>query len=388
MKTPDQVTADIRRRLTKGWHTHLTGEEAAFPHDFPLGRTDAAQLRGNYAAVHALTVDWQQWARRHDVQLTYATRMATGGTRQQVPTHAQVAGIDHAAAIVGDGWPERLERGRRRLNALKDGYPQLVDLARTVRAVDGYSDLDFDLLRTVADWFADDPLRAHGVTPRQVPIPGVHAKWLQAHEATVCALIGIHDLHLAPRHPSRIHFTYLDPDHIAGEGRVHDSATVGDRFTPAYRPRVVIISENKDTAIYFPAMPGAISVEGMGRGGKAAASFEWLHQAPLVVYWGDIDRDGYEILDGYRADFGRDIESVLMDEAAYTTYERFGTDTDRHGAALRPGNPRPVPRLRASERAVYTLLTDPSHDGHRRVEQERIPLHVALEHVLGLDGMG
>jgi len=99
------------------------------------------------------------------------------------------------------------------------------------------------------------------------------------------------------------------------------------------------------------------------------------------VYWGDMDRDGYEILDGYRADFGRDIDSILMGPEAYEAYEPFGTELDRTGKVLQPGNPRPVVRLRSEERSLYLRLLDPQHTGHRRVEQERIPLARALEEV-------
>lgn len=384
MKTPEQVTADIRRRLEGRWHAHLVGDENAFPHSFPLGQVSSSQMTSDYASVWQQTLAWQEWAHTHDMELTYTTRLSAGATRQRVPTHAQVTSIDHAAVIVGEEWPQRLSRGRERLAALRVSFPGLADLARMVRHVDRYSDLDFQLLITVSQWFAQDPTRAQGLTPRQVPIPGVHAKWLQAHEKTVCWLLGIDDLMLLPSHPSVIHFTYLDPGHRAAGGRIHDSAAVGDRFTPDYLPQVVIISENKDTAVGFPELPGGISVEGVGKGGKTPASFDWLREAPLVVYWGDMDRDGYEILDGYRADFGRDVDSILMDPQAYATYEPFGTDIDKNGAVIKPGDQRPVPRLRPHERAVYEMLTDPQHTGHRRIEQERIPLAVALEHVTRL----
>lgn len=144
-------------------------------------------------------------------------------------------------------------------------------------------------------------------------------------------------LGLLPAHPARIHFTYLDPAHRVTGRRVHDSATVGDAFSPVYRPEVVVISENKDTAIHFPSLAGGISVEGVGRGGRTLAAFEWIKHAPTVVYWGDIDRDGYEILEGYRADFDRDLDSILMDMRAYEEFEPFGTDTDQNGRELAAG---------------------------------------------------
>lgn len=311
MKTPQAVTEDIRRRLSGKWHSHLVGDEAAFPHAFALGRPPTSDLRADYSAVHAQTVQWQDWAKAHGVVLDYENRTAKGGTRQSLPTHARVASIDHAAAIAAGDWSDRLARARLRLGVLRDKYPHLVDVGRTLRTLDAYRDVDFGLLLSVADWYQGDPTRANlGVTPRQVPIPGVHAKWLQSHRRGVQALTGLDDLGLLPGHPPRIHFTYLDPAHLAAGGRVHDSATAGDNFRPSYVPEVVVISENKDTAIHFPPLDGGISVEGVGKGGKTPASFPWIRDAPVLVYWGDMDRDGYEILDGYRADFGRDIDSL------------------------------------------------------------------------------
>ena len=374
MKTADDVTADIRRRLNEKWHTDLIGGDAAFPHAFPLGRPGTAALHDDYAAIHSWTVDLQDWGRRTEVQLDYENRKAKGGTVQAVPTHARVSSTDHAVAIVAGDWPARLVRARARLVVLREHYPDVINVGRTLRLADVYSDVDFDLLLTVADWYLQDPARAAiGVTPRQVPIPGVHAKWLQSHRAGVQALTGLADLRLLSEHPARIHFTYLDPNYRATGARVHDSATVGDSFVPAYRPEVVVISENKDTAIHFLPLAGAISVEGVGKGGKTIASFPWIRNAPVVVYWGDIDRDGYEILD--------DVDSILMDARTYEAYEQFGTDLDKYGKAISIGNPKTVKTLHDDERAVYLRVLDVQPTGHRRLEQERIPLGRAREAV-------
>jgi hypothetical protein len=162
---------------------------------------------------------------------------------------------------------------------------------------------------------------------------------------------------------------------------VHDSATIGDSFTPAYPPKVVVISENKDTAVHFPPLAGGISVEGVGRGGKTVASFPWIKDAPVVIYWGDMDRDGFEILNGYREDLGRDVASILMDPVTYERYEPFGTNDDQYGKPIAAGPLRPAPHLRAPELEVYRQVLDPDQTGHRRIEQERIPLSSALSAV-------
>jgi hypothetical protein len=205
----------------------------------------------------------------------------------------------------------------------------------------------------------------------------MHAKWLNTRQHLVAALAGLDALPLAPPHPPRVHLTYLDPEHRAAGGRRHDCISAGDQVQLPYVPQAVIISENKDTAVAFPAVTGGICVEGGGFGGAAAAALPWLVKAPLLVYWGDIDAAGFEILDGFRAD-GVPAISMLMDLATFERYERYGTSLDRRGKLLGPGSRRDLSHLEEAERAMYHALTDPDWKRYRRIEQERIPLADAL----------
>lgn len=299
MKTPELVVADIQRRVKNTWAATLTGtaEVPAWPQAFPLGEPSSAALAADFAAAARLVREWRTWAEQRGLQLRCASRRVAG-TDQELPTHVLVPDLFTALRVVVGEWPDRIARGRQRAVILADRYPHLAQPARTLAAVDKLTDVDFDLLCRAADWFAGHD--ATGLTPRQVPIPGLHAKWLNTRQVLVRELAGVEDLRLGPPHPARIHFTYLDPAHRAAGGRVHDSASVGDRMQLPYRPEVVIISENKDTAIHFPPVPGGVSVEGAGTGGGTAASFDWIVTAPRVIYWGDMDADGLEILDGFR----------------------------------------------------------------------------------------
>lgn len=380
MKTPAQVLPDVERRLSRTWHTDACGETVSWPHALPLGEIPTAALAGDFASVQQQVLTWRDWARDHDVPLTEANRRVHG-TTQPVPTHATVDSIDTAAALVGGEWPARLARARERDRQLASRFPHVSPRSTVVRTVDGYTNDDFTLLLAAADWFAThDPT---GMTPRQVPIPGFHAKWLNTHQPVIRTLTGKDDLGLLPPHPSRIHFTYLDPDYRSTGARLHDSATVGDTFTPAYLPNVVVISENKDTAIHFPPVPGGIAVEGSGAGGSTIASFDWITTAPLVVYWGDMDADGMVILDGFRA-AGVSATSILMDLDTFDRYATYGTTVDRTGRTLVAGTRRDLPTLTVAERAVYNRVTDPDWTGVRRIEQERIPLGVARLKVMDL----
>jgi len=377
VKSPADITSRIERRLRRVWHLDVTRDANSWPYDIPAGSVPAAALTADFTAIQQEVHQLRVWADLHGLGLREGNRRVHG-TTQPIPTHITVPDLDTAAAVCGTEWTSRIARGRDRAAVLHGRYPECTSVAAVVRAVSGYTEMEFSLLLTVAEWFETN--NADGLTPRQVPIPGVHAKWLNTGQPIVELLTG-RPLHLASRHPARIHFLYLDPDHLAGGGRRFDSATVGDTMTPAYQPDVVIITENKDTAIHFPATPGAIAVEGAGAGGSTAAQFEWIVQAPLVVYWGDVDADGFEILDGYRRD-GVPAVSILMDVDTYRAYAPWGTLHYPNGHEIGSREPKNLETLGVSEQAAYLAVCSPAAGLPPRIEQERIPLPVAHRAVL------
>lgn len=393
MKTPDEVVRRIQRRLKDTWTATVLAEAAgsastdAWPHAFPLGKKPSSEIARNFGehfrSVHA----WRDWAQANQVSLHEARRLIDG-SQQQAATHVVVPNIDTAAAIAGAEWSNRIAVGRTRAADLRKLFPDTTpaeDRAThaLLRDATQLAHLDFEILCEVADWFRRTPRADRaGLTPRQVPIEGVHAKWLNANQALVRTLAGIDDLDLAPAHPARIHFTYLDPDYLDTGGRQHDSYSVGDVVALPYEPTVVLISENKDTAIGFPRTPGGIAVEGAGAGGGTIASISWIRDADLVVYWGDMDIDGLEILNDFRAS-GVTAASMFMDRHTYDDYCRYGTNYDRHGKPLNVRPPRVLPHLERNELDLYTHLTSGSAPA-LRVEQERIPLGVAAAHLARL----
>jgi hypothetical protein len=389
VKTPEQVLTQVRHRLRDSWHLDATrpplsgaatAPKPTWPHRFFLGEPRQDELQARFAHYQQMVRTWRSWADEHAVTLTDTPR-DVHGTTQRLPTHVTVPDIDTAARLAGPDQVAQLHRSRTRAAQLRDQFPTVADIAPFVRAVDTYTNVDFELLCTTATWFATHS--AVGLTPRQVPVPGLHAKWLNTGQHLVAALAGLPDLGLAPRHPPRLHFTYLDPDHRARGARQHDSVTVGDPMTPAYRPTIAIISENKDTALHFLPLSSGISVEGAGCGGGTAAAIDWLRTCPRLFYWGDMDAAGFTILNGFRA-VGLPVTSVLMNLPTYEEYEAYGTSTDARGRPIPPGNRRPLPHLTSDERQLYDLITDPTWTRYRRVEQEKIPLTVALDAVHAL----
>jgi len=167
-------------------------------------------------------------------------------------------------------------------------------------------------------------------------------------------------------------------------GRRHDSVVIGDRTIPAYKPRAILICENKDTYFRFPEYPGLITVWGNGnfaakgeQTGLGLPDIEWIASADQTVYWGDIDADGFKILSGLRDRLGDRVQSILMDLDALHRYERYGTNQDKNNRPITAA-PRLPLNLNGPEQAAYEQITSPDCIGYRRIEQERVPHHDAL----------
>lgn len=375
-RTPHDVVGMLSRRLSSEWHKAAAG--ASFPWEprITLGSIPAASAALDLPRYSRWAADWRAWSSRHDVELEIRTQWVSG-TIQHFPFAVVIPDIDTAVRLLREAWPDRLSRGAQRSQALSERFASAADpqfRARAVRETEGWSPVDFDMLLRVASYCASND--TSDLTPRQVPVEGVHAKWLNTSQGLVAALAGRESLSLAPPHPSVIHFTYLDPGHLAAGGRRHDSHAVRDVSSLPYQPTVILICENKDTVVTFPSVRGGIAVEGNGAGAGAFAATPWITSAPLVVYWGDMDANGLEILGQFRAQ-GLVHHSILMDTAAYDRWQRFGTSHDKTSRLIEPGIPSPNLNLTDDERDLYERLVDPAHTGHRRVEQERIPLVVA-----------
>lgn len=384
MKDLADLTQDIRRRMSRTWADDvIAGPRAGnWPHSLSLGAPQGAEL-DHADQLFVWARDWHAWIgqMRADsgVELRVSTRVYRG-TRQTVPTHVTVPTLDAAAQLVGGDWPERLRTATARLKGVHETCPNADIDPATLRVLERYSDADFALLLTAANWFARHP--SSGLTPRQVPIAGLHSKWLNSagRRDLVCRFAGLEHLGLDERRPHPVNFTYLDPAYRRGTGRIHDSIVPGDRAVLAYPPALVLICENRDSAVFFPDVPAAIAIQGAGREGPARLQelleASWLPAAARIVYWGDLDASGLEIVDDYRAR-GVAVDTMLMDLDALRTYAIYGVSTAPSGEPLSRSRRRTLTHLTEGESAAYAAVTSPN-GLPARVEQERIPLQDAL----------
>lgn len=122
----------------------------------------------------------------------------------------------------------------------------------------------------------------------------------------------------------------------------------------------VVIVENKVNLLTLPPLRRSLAIGGMGDGVSLLRYIPWLARVP-IVYWGDTDTEGFEILSRLRGLFPR-VQSMLMDDASL---ERW-----RSLASRGTGRNIPIPpHLREGEQTAFALCIE--HD--LRIEQERVP---------------
>jgi hypothetical protein len=120
----------------------------------------------------------------------------------------------------------------------------------------------------------------------------------------------------------------------------------------------------------MPDLAGAVVVHGSGYGAARLAQIPWI-QAGRVVYWGDLDSDGFSILHTLRSGCAN-VTSVLMDEDTLLAYRDLWVPEPKAASGR-------YPTLTASEQRTLDRIRS---EGNVRLEQERIDWTSALSRLL------
>lgn len=388
--SPQEAGARVASAITQRWAAAVCAEVAG-AEPFRVAVRLRPGVRAGSDIANLGFGRWHEWAQSwRDLMAEQLPGVEIAVARivvERVPDHVAaelvVTGLDAALALVrrvGEAEPA-VELDRARMIARELNEAGAVLTPATLRSVVGLFDVDVRVLIKAVTWLAEQP-DLSGSTARQVGAPEMHSKWLERHGRVLREVTG-RDLRaeLRPR-LAVVHLTYADPGYLATGARRHDAWTTGDVHDLAYIPRTVLVVENRDSRLWFPPVEGALVVEG---GGKAAAALlagvPWVRSAQNVVYWGDIDADGFAILDHFRRALaapgddgapGRDVASILMDAMAAQRYAHLGVRTDKDGRPIPPSSTH-LPHLTVDETAAYHLVATAGQAKFRRIEQERLP---------------
>ena len=379
MRSPDEILDQIRTRYDNNWRDWLVSPPDGL--SFSLAPPSAHTIAHDATAVATWLQIWRDWAADHP-----AARLRTANRRtligeQQIYTHVDLHGVESLVDVArdcADQWHTAAQR-RADLSSFTVPHEQLKPCLAQIIALDNY---DFDLLVRVAQWFTMNP--RSGLTIRQVPVPGLHTKWLARHQSLVLALLGLRTarralpdeptddgldvrdldiLGLRPL-PTSIDVILADPeDQRTLGGLRHIRAPLEEIAGLSLRPRHVLIVENKQSALPVPDWPGLVIIHSLGNFLGALGVMTWITGA-RTWYWGDLDRAGFTLLSRARTRLP-DLTSVLMDRDTLVRHRVLAVE-DPTGHVDPPD-----PTLTAAEQVTLAALTDGGNQ--LRLEQERIP---------------
>lgn len=234
-----------------------------------------------------------------------------------------------------------------------------------------------DLLTTVA-WMRSN--QATNLYLRHIDVAGVDTKFVEKHHQVLAQLLvasmpeearsalpvgtsfAARFGYLSPPPYTRLRFldSTLSP---FGAGITEVSLRTAELAAFPLAAQRVFVVENEVTYLAFPLVRDAVVVFGSGFNLISALALPWLAERE-VVYWGDIDTYGFEILDRLRARLPT-VTSILMDTETLLAHRKQWV------VEPVPTN-KSLHHLSPEEAALYSDLVEDRYGHHVRLEQERV----------------
>lgn len=272
----------------------------------------------------------------------------------------------------------RLQREFARLvsavNLLRESFPQLEPwIVSNLRTIIAFHD-DLAGLVTVTRYFLENPRPNRFV--RELPV-SVDTKFIERRRPILRQwldrLLPPHAIIADEEHfERRFGLRYAEPDLFV---RFLDSTLQTSLGFPCaafslplsalmsldVQDANVIVVENRVNLMTLPAADTFLALGGLGRAVTLLRYVPWLGRC-RIIYWGDIDADGFEIAASLRRLFPQ-TQTFMMDDLTLETHRHLAVDGNERVTAT-PGN------LNDSERRAFEACVR----DNLRIEQERLPI--------------
>lgn len=380
MITPDEIRQKAERVFAKAVKHFIAGQlDSFFPHRLPanlvLPKQHAAAI-DVVQRLHAGSKDTKGFGYR----VVCETRRSRTHGRNDFPTAIVIETMGDLVRLINqdDAWrvfQTMVVDLRARHPGLEPWLMHASNWKRMLQVSDVYRDL-FDIL----DFFVRHP--RPDCFARELPIavstklienhPRLLAEWLDGVLPSEAIDFRFGYDAFAPRYGlryARPHYLFriLDPQLQEKLELPFDELSLPSESLSQFdlTGKRILIIENKVSLLSFPRLTGAVALGGLGNGVTELSSIKWLLRND-VFYWGDLDADGFCILDRLR-EHVPGVTSVMMNPHSV---ERF-SDLITQGNGARA---RDTPNLTESERESYLRLC--AMNG--RIEQEHLPIEAVL----------
>ncbi|OON65502.1 Wadjet anti-phage system protein JetD domain-containing protein [Hymenobacter sp. CRA2] len=387
------TVADLRRKVEKKYVLALgatlpwSDEPAAllFPWHITCGKLTEAEIQGDW--LHTIT----QWVKQAKPVggFGYELRQHRVNTRtsqawQTVPQEVIFHTPEDVFAFLGK--TREAAQFKRDAALVLARLPQLHRwLLRHVLLVTEYAGHWESLIR-VGEFFlklAQEPADAPRYYLRELRIEGVHTKFIEQHtrplrllldELLPSAALRQQENSFLRRYNLRepeplIRLRILDEQLSSQLPFQLDDLTIPiSKFAGLEFPcKSVLIVENLTTFLALPPLPETLAVWGKGFQVSVLATALWL-RACRLLYWGDLDTAGLQILHHLRGCFPH-TQALLMDDATLKRYAEYHTTASTNRQSEKLSN------LTCAEEQLFRDLA--AHQ--TRLEQEHIPLEELLQ---------
>jgi hypothetical protein len=364
--------ADIRQKADRLYLPFLRAwlsDQPFFPQNIPVGKlpSDYVELR---KGVHALQAQSKE-RRGRGYTLAYQVQHKRFSGQQTVPIRAIIETEQDFLWLIEK--EEEFDLFRKDVMLLKERLPRLVAwIERSPQKVVEHHGLWPDLL-AVCCYFQDHP--RPNLYIRELPI-NVHTKFIEQHRGIVRELLE----QLLPQETIATAAATFEQRYGLREKeplvrlRLLDEQLYSRYHLPLtelsvpvsqlkaldlLRGQSCIVTENEMTFLALPPSKDTFAIFGGGFMARNLEAIPWLAQC-IIIYWGDLDAQGFQILSVLRAFFPHVI-SVMMDKETLSVFSEYCV-------ASTPSPIRYLPHLTDEELNLFVYLAD----HNLRLEQERI----------------
>lgn len=376
----DQLLATLRRRWDTGSYlkAYASGEPWQ-PVSLPVKGPGAGDLLERLDASRSWLARFERETRQFCVEHRQV-RSRNLGTNL-VPARVTVKSFEQLCQILGTISDVHLLDDL--ISRTRSVVPLLVDWVVAHPTVALQHAAVWDQILATVTW-----IECHDTTRlyvRQIDVEGVDTKFVERHHKL------LHDLLTVVLPTERVDQA-AEPPTFTRKFRFVDKPTYTRFRTPDSGPvgytemavrtdelatrnpgiSTVFVLENEVTYLAFPPVPDAIVVFGSGFALGGVATLPWLPDKE-IVYWGDIDTHGFDILNRLRSRLPS-VRSILMDHRTLLAHRAQWVTEPA------PTN-RPLTHLTPDEQTLYQDLVKGTFGPALRLEQERVRfslLHDAL----------
>jgi hypothetical protein len=382
----DLVTT-VRKRWDAERYLRSYAEGAQWvPIELPVKAPSAAQLLDRFNEAVAWSERFHRDSQPKDgsprFAVVYRTVKGKGLGSNEVPAKVRIESFSQLCALLKTG--DQVVSFDIAVAQTAASVPELLAWVRThPRRVIEHASVWINLLATVT-WIRATP--NGGFYLRQIDVDGIDTKFVERHRKILDALLTellpderIDRRFSAGNFDRRFRFRskpeYTRVRSLASESRLPAGLTEVTLRTDELAGtnlncRTLFVVENEITFLAFPPVPSSLAVFGSGFALASLRLAPWLVDKE-IVYWGDLDTHGFDILSRLRHRF-HGVQSILMDRSTLLAHR---------GQWVSEPSPtrRPLAHLGSFEAELYDDLVTDRFGPSVRLEQERVRFSLLAE---------